>query len=61
MSSFVGVPNLLNACSMAGTVLGLQWWTKVPAFMEHTFYCKIDSKEMNNGVIYCQVMERAMD
>lgn len=47
--------------TLPGTVLGVQWLTKVPAIMEHPFYCRIDSKEMSNFVVHSQVGERAVD
>lgn len=47
--------------TLPGTVLGVQWLTKVPAIMEHTFYCRIDNKEMSNFIVYSQVRERAVD
>lgn len=47
--------------TLPGTVLGVQWLTKVPAIMEHPFYCRTDSKEMSNFVVHSQVRERAVD
>lgn len=55
--------NLLNAFFIQGTVLGLQWWTKAPAIMEHTFCCKIDNKKKKNEQV-CNTLsgsDRAMD
>lgn len=47
--------------TLPGTVLGVQWLTKVPSIMEHPFYCRTDSKEMSNFVVHSQVGERAVD